>query len=241
MTRTFLIVFVCLLCIAGGAAIVLNYDTLASFLPPSQENNSSGSGDDPTYVPTDTSTPGVTMTTTPASTQVPDPDSPQIGTSAPTETSTPTVTQTVTPTVTQTVTPTVTQTVTPTVTQTSSSGTSPTPVVTATPLPWVEAISGTWIGQKNDFLVSYDLKLVCNEDGTAQLSGTISGAGISKTINADLIWEYVSGTHYLGKNGDDSLDIYVDGNTMDMTVNPKKLGVADYDINYPISLQRSSL
>ncbi len=89
-------------------------------------------------------------------------------------------------------------------------------------------------------LVSYNLTLECNEDGTAKLTGSISGGGMSKNLNANLKWEYVSGNQYIGKSGDNSLTIYLVGNALTITVNPKKMGIADFDIDVNVNMKRST-
>ena len=103
-----------------------------------------------------------------------------------------------------------------------------------------DALVGTWVGVESGLLVSYDLTLVCNEDGTAKLTGSFSGGGLSKTLNANLKWEYVSGNKYVGKSVDNSLAIYLTGDTLTITVNPKKMGIADFDIDYDVHMTRSS-
>jgi len=103
-----------------------------------------------------------------------------------------------------------------------------------------DALVGTWVGVENGLLVSYDMTLVCNSDGTAKLTGSFSGGGMSKNLNANLQWEYVSGNQYVGKSGDNSLAIYLTGDTLTITVNPKKMGIADFDIDYDINMKRST-
>ena len=102
-----------------------------------------------------------------------------------------------------------------------------------------DALVGTWVGVENGLLVSYDLKMVCNEDGSAKLTGSFSGGGMSKNMNANLKWEYVSGNQYVGKSGDNSLAIYLTGDKLTITVNPKKMGIADFDIDYDVNMKRS--
>jgi len=103
-----------------------------------------------------------------------------------------------------------------------------------------DALVGTWVGVENGLLVSYDLTLVCNEDGTAKLTGSFSGGGMSKNLNANLKWEYVSGNQYIGKSGDNSLAIYLVGDALTITVNPKKMGIADFDIDFDVKMKRST-
>jgi len=99
-------------------------------------------------------------------------------------------------------------------------------------------LAGTWVSVDSGSPVSYDLTLACNEDGTAKLTGSISGGGMSKNLNANLNWEYVSGNQYVGKSGDSSLAIYLTGDTLTITMNPKKMGIADFDIDFEITMNR---
>ncbi|ABN06961.1 hypothetical protein Mlab_0790 [Methanocorpusculum labreanum Z] len=99
-------------------------------------------------------------------------------------------------------------------------------------------LAGTWVSVDGGSPVISDLTLVCYDNGTAKLIGSISGGGMSKTLNANLKWEYVSGNQYVGKSGDNSLPISLSGNTIKITVNPKKLGIADIDIDYELSMNR---
>ena len=103
-----------------------------------------------------------------------------------------------------------------------------------------DALVGTWVGVESGLLVSYDLTMVCNEDGTAKLTGSFSGGGMSKNLNANLNWEYVSGNQYIGKSGDSSLAIYLVGDALTITVNPKKMGIADFDIDFDVKMKRST-
>lgn len=100
-------------------------------------------------------------------------------------------------------------------------------------------LAGTWVSVDSGSPVTSDLILVCYENGTAKLTGSFSGGGMSKNLSANLTWEYVSGSQYAGKSGDNSLPISLSGNTITITVNPKKIGIADYDIDYELSMTRS--
>ncbi len=99
-------------------------------------------------------------------------------------------------------------------------------------------LAGTWVSVDSGSPVSYDLTLECNEDGTAKLTGSIIGGGMSKNLNANLNWEYVSGNQYVGKSGDSSLAIYLTGDTLTITMNPKKMGIADFDIDFELTMNR---
>ena len=99
-------------------------------------------------------------------------------------------------------------------------------------------LAGTWVSVDSGSPVTSDLTLVCYENGTAKLTGSFSGGGMSKNLSATLTWEYVSGNQYVGKGGDSSLPISLSGNTITITVNPKKMGIADYDLDYELSMNR---
>ncbi len=51
-------------------------------------------------------------------------------------------------------------------------------------------LAGTWVSSGNVLIVSYDLTLACNGDGTAKLTGLISSTSGSRDLNEDLKWEY---------------------------------------------------
>ncbi len=99
---------------------------------------------------------------------------------------------------------------------------------------------GTWVDSGNVFGVSYDLTLVCNDDGSALLTGFINYNDKRYDLDENLEWEYVEGNTYLGKSGTDSLTLRLNGDTLTITVNPKKMGIANYDIDFDINLKRSA-
>ena len=201
-----LIIFLCLLCVAAGAALGMNYDRIAphisSFL---QDLN----GPDDPASPTKTPTPTITST--------------------PSKTPTPTISQTPTKTPTPTITATPTKTPTPTLSPTPTK--TPKPTVTPTPLPeGTKEIVGTWVGSKtiNLFIIkaSADFQVVFNADHTAYVTGTLDAPGydnvpIAKTIT----WSYLGNGRYLGTYGSESIVFVIKGDIMTMTVNPYELGL----------------
>ena len=109
-----------------------------------------------------------------------------------------------------------------------------TPVVIAP-----DALIGTWVGIDDGGPVTNDLTLICNEGSSAKLTGRFIGGGMSKTMNASLQWEYTAGNQFILKSGDNELATYLTGDTLTITINPKKMGIADFDIDYDILMRRS--
>ncbi|MDO9522523.1 MAG: hypothetical protein Q7J08_02290 [Methanocorpusculum sp.] len=211
-----LILFLCLLCVAGGAAVGMNYDRIAPHLS-SFLQDLTGSDDpaSPTLTQTPTITPTPTQTSTPTKTATP--------TITPTQTKTPT--PTISPTPTKTPTPAKTPTLTPIPTKT------PTPTVTPTPLPeGTKEIVGTWVGSKtiNLFIIkaSADFRVVFNADHTAYVTGTLDAPGYDNVPFAKTItWSYLGSGRYLGTYGSASIIFVIKGDIMTMTVNPYELGL----------------
>jgi len=207
-----LILLLCLLCVAGGAAVGMNYDRivphLSSFLQDLTESDDPAS---PTLTQTSTITPTPTKTSTP--------------------TTSPTPTKTPTPTITSTPTKTATPTITPTPTKTSTPTKTPTPTVTPTPLPeGTKEIVGTWVGSKTiDLFIikaSADFRVVFNADHTAYVTGTLDAPGYDNVPFAKTItWSYLGSGRYLGTYGSESIIFVINGDIMTMTVNPYELGL----------------
>ncbi|MCK9312610.1 MAG: hypothetical protein M0P20_00930 [Methanocorpusculum sp.] len=215
-----LIIFLCLLCIAGGVAVGMNYDRIAPHLSSFLQDLT---GSDDPVSPTLTQTPTITPT--------------------PTKTSTPTIspTPTKTPTSTITPTPTKTPTLTPTPTKT------PTPTVTPTPLPeGTKEIVGTWVGSKtiNLFIIkaSADFQVVFNVNHTAYVTGTLDAPGYDNVPFAKTItWSYLGSGRYLGTYGSKSIIFVIKGDIMTMTVNPYDLRLTSnkfLDMNIDVELHK---
>lgn len=104
-----------------------------------------------------------------------------------------------------------------------------------------DALVGTWVGIEDGGPVSNDLTLICDANGAAKLTGSISGGGMSKTLNANVQWEYLAGNQFILKSGDNEIATSLTGdNTLMITINPKKMGIADFDIDYNVNMKRSS-
>ena len=213
-----LMVVLCLLCVAGGAAFGLNYDRISPYLPEFLQDIGSGPNETPTPAPTLTKTPVPTVPPTTTVTKTPTPAK------TPTKTPTPTLTKTPTTTPTKPPTPTPTKTLTPT------------PTVTPTPLPeGTKEIVGTWIGSKtiNLFIVkaSADFRVVFRADNTARVTGVLNAPGYDNVpFDREITWSYLGSGRYRGAYGSTSIIFVVKGDVMTMTVNPYKLGLTDNKI-----------
>ncbi len=100
---------------------------------------------------------------------------------------------------------------------------------------------GTWTGSGNFLVASYNVKLVCNADGTADLTGTYDVLGNAGALDEDLTWSSLGGDRYLGEAYGKSLQFTVDGNSLTVTGNPVRLGFVDNPLlnaNYVITLTR---
>ena len=208
----FLTVILCLLCVAGGVAVGMNYDRIAPYVYDFLQNLDPGS-DDP-------ATPTLVKTPTPTLTKTPTP--------TPTKTPTPTPTKTPTPTLTKTPTPTPTKTPTPT----------PTPLPEGTKEIVGTWIGSKTV---NLFVVkaSADFRVVFKADNTAHVTGTLDAPGY-KNVPFDKIitWSYISKGRYLGAYGSTSIVFVVKGDVMKMTVNPYDLGLTDNKfLDLPIDVE----
>ncbi len=225
-----LTIVLCLLCVAAGAAVGMNYDRISPYLP-SFLQDLTGPDDpaSPTPVPTSTQTIPPTLTPT------------KIPTHTITSTPTHTPTKTAAPTLTSTPTKTPIPTLSPTPTKT------PTPVVTPVPLPeGTKEIVGTWVGSKtvNLFILkaSADFQVVFNADNTAHLTGTLDAPGYDNVpIAKSFTWSYLGNGRYRGTYGATSIIFTIDGDLMTMTVNPYELGLTEnkfLDMNIDVELHK---
>lgn len=88
----FLTVILCLLCVAGGVAVGMNYDRIAPYVYDFLQNLDPGSDDPATPTLVKTPTPTLTKTPTPTPTKTPTPTLTKTPTPTPTKTPTPTPT-----------------------------------------------------------------------------------------------------------------------------------------------------
>ncbi len=99
-------------------------------------------------------------------------------------------------------------------------------------------LAGTWVASGNISIASYDLTLVCNEDGTAKLIGLLSSPTLSKDLNEELRWAYDQDNTYLLSGGWTSIKVSMNGNTISLTINPKNMGIWDLDRDFDFTLNR---
>ncbi len=107
----------------------------------------------------------------------------------------------------------------------------------------VDPVIGTWTGTKTIslILVSYNGEgtVTFNSDHSAHAEGYFRGPGLDKTFSVDFTWENLGGNTYRGVSASKSLDFSLSGDTLTMTVNPKKFGVIDLlDMDIDIDMKR---
>lgn len=109
----------------------------------------------------------------------------------------------------------------------------------ATPPDPNDPLIGTWVGTGTVLFVgNYNVTLVCDSTGTAQLTGSINVPGATYPVDfMNLTWAQVSGTHYVGQSGARSLDFYLEDDTLTTTVNPTTFGYG-MDHNFTITMAR---
>jgi hypothetical protein len=103
------------------------------------------------------------------------------------------------------------------------------------------SVVGTWVGQQYFGIANYDATLVCNEDGTAHLTGTYDVLGSEGALNEDLTWSSLGNNQYNGAADGKTLDFTVSGNVLMAKVNLVALGLVDdskLNINFGIMFTR---
>ncbi|WP_319378753.1 hypothetical protein [uncultured Methanocorpusculum sp.] len=100
-------------------------------------------------------------------------------------------------------------------------------------------LGGTWVSSGNVSIASYNLTLECNGDGTAELTGLVSLTSISKKIDQDLKWAYEQDNTFLLSSENSSISVIMNVDTISLTINPEKMGVANVDIDYELTMTRS--
>jgi len=100
-----------------------------------------------------------------------------------------------------------------------------------------DSIVGIWVGTGGiESTAGYNVTLVCNQDNTAQLTGSINVAGTTYPVNlVSMTWARVSDTQYRGQSGNQSLDFYLNNDVITTTVNPKTFGY-NYNQDFTITL-----
>jgi len=99
-------------------------------------------------------------------------------------------------------------------------------------------LAGTWVSSGNVIIASYDLTLVCNSDGTANLTGLISSANSSRALNENLTWEYDQDNTYLLTDAGTSVKASMNGDTLSLTVNLQKMGIWNLDQDFDLTMDR---
>ncbi len=106
-----------------------------------------------------------------------------------------------------------------------------------------DPILGTWTGTKSVslFFVSANGQgtVTFRDDFTGDLSGAVHGAGMNETFASGFVWMNNGGGSYTGSIGTESMDVTLAGDTLTMTINPKKLGLnAMLDMDIPVEMHR---
>ena len=93
-----------------------------------------------------------------------------------------------------------------------------------------DPILGTWSGTKSVtlFFVSANGNAVATfrDDYSGEISGEVHGAGMDEVFSGGFVWQNNGGGRYTGVVGENSVDFTLQGDTLSMVVNPKKLGSA---------------
>ena len=106
-----------------------------------------------------------------------------------------------------------------------------------------DPILGTWSGTKSVtlFFVSANGNAVATfrDDYSGEISGEVHGAGMDEVFSGGFVWQNNGGGRYTGVVGENSVDFTLQGDTLSMVVNPKKLGVNDLlDLDIPVEMHR---
>ncbi len=100
-------------------------------------------------------------------------------------------------------------------------------------------LGGTWVSSGNVSIASYNLTLECYGNGTAELTGLVSLKNVSKNINEDLKWAYDQDNTFLLSSENTAISVIMNGDTISLTINPAKMGIANVDIDYELTMTRS--
>ena len=106
-----------------------------------------------------------------------------------------------------------------------------------------DPILGTWTGSKSISLLFVSANghatATFRDDYTGEISGEVHGAGMDEVFSGGFVWQNNGGGRYTGAVGENSVDFTLQGDTLSMVVNPKKLGVNDLlDLDIPVEMHR---
>ena len=106
-----------------------------------------------------------------------------------------------------------------------------------------DPILGTWSGTKAISLLFVSANgyatATFRDDYSGEISGEVHGAGMDEVFSGGFVWQNNGGGRYTGVVGENSVDFTLQGDTLSMVVNPKKLGVNDLlDLDIPVEMHR---
>jgi len=106
-----------------------------------------------------------------------------------------------------------------------------------------DPVLGTWTGTKSISMLFVSANgqgtVTFRDDYTGHLSGEFHGAGMDEVFASDFIWTNNGGGSYTGSIGTESTGFTLAGETLMMTINPKKLGLnAMLDMDIPVEMHR---
>ena len=106
-----------------------------------------------------------------------------------------------------------------------------------------DPVLGTWTGTKSISLLFVSANgegtVTFRDDYTGDVSGEVRGAGMDEVFASGFVWTNNGGGRYTGTIGTESMDFTLAGETLTMTINPKKLGLnAMLDMDIPVEMHR---
>ncbi len=106
-----------------------------------------------------------------------------------------------------------------------------------------DPVLGTWTGTKPVSMLFVSANgqgtVTFRDDYTGDLSGEFHGAGMDEVFASGFVWTSNGGGSYTGSIGTESMGFTLAGETLTMTINPKKLGLnAMLDMDIPVEMHR---
>lgn len=106
-----------------------------------------------------------------------------------------------------------------------------------------DPVLGTWTGTKSISLLFVSANgegtVTFRDDYTGDVSGEVRGAGMDEVFASGFVWTNNGGGRYTGTIGTESMTFTLAGETLTMTINPKKLGLnAVLDMDIPVEMHR---